>query len=160
MRARLGDRDRDRFERMVEDAFLRIPGRFRRRIQNLAIVVEDEPGIDELRRARCPRHSTLLGLYHGIPLTERTSAYGMVLPDKISIYQGPIERLARNERELRRIVEDTVWHEVGHYFGMNERQIREAELRWRQAARRRASRPSRPRGDPSGEPPTDEADGQ
>lgn len=127
--------DPHKFAGLVRKAYLEIPAYFRRRIANVAIVVEEEPGEDELRRARCPRDSTLLGLYHGVPLTERTSSYGMVLPDKISIYQGPIERLARNERELRRIVRETLWHEVGHYFGMDERQIRRAELRWRRASR-------------------------
>lgn len=127
--------DPEKFARLVRQAYLELPAYFRRRISNVAIVVEEEPGEDELRRARCPRDSTLLGLYHGVPLTERTSSYGMVLPDKISIYQGPIERLARNERDLRRIVRETLWHEVGHYFGMDERQIRRAELRWRRASR-------------------------
>ena len=97
----------------------------------MAIVVEEEPSADDLEGAHCPRGSTLLGLYHGVPLTQRTSHYGLVLPDKISIYRRPIERLARNERHLRQIVRETVWHEVGHYFGLNEQQLRRAERRWR-----------------------------
>ncbi len=127
----------EKFARLVRQAYLELPAYFRRRISNVAIVVEEEPGEDDLRRARCPRDSTLLGLYHGVPLTHRTSGYGMVLPDKISIYQGPIERLARSEKELREIVRDTLWHEIGHYFGMSERQLRQLELRWRRARRDR-----------------------
>mgnify|MGYP002153787410 FL=1 len=120
----------DEFARLVREAYRDIPARFRRRLHNVAVVVEQEPSEEDLARARCPRGSTLLGLYHGIPLTQRTSSYGMVLPDKISIYQGPIERMARNQEHLRRIVRETLWHEVGHYFGMDEQRVRRAERRW------------------------------
>ncbi len=85
----------------------------------------------------------MLGLYSGVPLTHRTSSYGLVLPDRIIIFRGPIERLARSEDDLRRIVRTTLWHELGHYFGMNERQVREMERRW---MRRR--RPGTPRDAP------------
>ncbi len=125
----------DPFQEYLEEAWLEIPARLRRRIENVAVVLEDEPSAADLRRARCPRGSTLLGLYHGIPLTERTSAYGMVLPDKISIYRGPIERQARSQRELRRIIKETLWHEVGHYFGMDELRVRRLEKRWRSPRR-------------------------
>jgi len=129
---------RERFDRLVQEAYLDVPAYFRRRIENVAVVVEEEPHADDLRRAGCPRDSTLLGLYSGIPLTHRTSSYGLVLPDRIIIFRGPIERLARNEADLRRIVRHTLWHEIGHYFGMNERQVREMERRW---MRRRPSAP-------------------
>ena len=122
---------RDAFARLVEEACLQIPARFRRRIANVAIVVEEEPGAEDIEGAHCQPGSTLLGLYHGVPLTQRTSRYGLVMPDKISIYRGPIQRLARNERHLRQIVRETLWHEVGHYFGLNEQQLRRAERRWR-----------------------------
>ena len=133
MRGRSGEPDK--FAQWVREAYLEIPARLRRRIANVAIVVEEEPSAEDLRSARCPRDSTLLGLYHGIPLTERTSSYGMVLPDRISIYRGPIQRLARGEAEARRIVKETLWHEVGHYFGMDEQRVRRAERRWRKANR-------------------------
>ena len=130
------DRTRsDRFEEWVREAWLDIPAPLRRRVHNVAVVVEEEPSAADLRSARCPRGSTLLGLYHGVPLTDRTSSYGMVLPDRIALYRGPIERQARNERDLRDIIRQTLWHEIGHYFGMNERQVRQAEARWRRAAR-------------------------
>jgi predicted Zn-dependent protease with MMP-like domain len=130
------EEERARFDRLVQEAWLAIPAGFRRRVENVAIVVEEEPSHDDLRRASPgadPRGATLLGLYHGIPLTRRTSSYGMVLPDKISIYRGPLERISRNERELRRNVRETLWHELGHYFGMDERQVRQAARRWRKA---------------------------
>ena len=121
----------EEFARLVEEACLQIPARFRRRIANLAIVVEEAPSAEDLEGTHCPPGSTLLGLYHGVPLTQRTSHYGLLLPDKISIYRRPIERLARNERHLQQIVRETLWHEVGHYFGLNEQQLRRAERRWR-----------------------------
>lgn len=120
---------REEFEQLVHEAWLRIPKRFRRRVHNLGIVVEDEPSGELLRGSGVPPGHTLLGLYQGIPLTRRGASYGMVLPDKISLFQGPIERAARHPAEIPRIVYDTLWHEVAHYFGMNEGQVRTAERR-------------------------------
>lgn len=113
------------FDHLVEEAFRKIPARFRRRLKNVVMVVEPEP----------PRPG-LLGLYHGRPLTHRSVGDSFTLPDHITIYQGPHERLARNPAHLARLVEETVWHEVAHYFGMDEAQVRRAE-------RRRALRPRR-----------------
>jgi predicted Zn-dependent protease with MMP-like domain len=110
-------RSRD-FDRLVESAVAAIPKQFRERMANLAIVVEPEP----------PRPG-LLGLYHGRPLPMRSVSEPFAMPDTITIYQGPHERMARDEAELERIVGDTVWHEVAHYFGMDERQVRIAERR-------------------------------
>ncbi len=122
---------RAEFEQIVEQAWRRIPRRFRDRIENVAIVVEDEPGARTLRSAGVPPSDTLLGLYQGIPLTQRGSGYGMVLPDKISLFQGPIERAARGDADVPRVVYDTLWHEVAHYFGMSEGRVRRAERRRR-----------------------------
>ncbi|HYM10545.1 MAG TPA: metallopeptidase family protein [Bryobacterales bacterium] len=120
---------RDEFEQLVHQAWLRIPKRFRRRVHNVGIVVEDEPSWELLRSSGVPPGHTLLGLYQGIPLTQRGASYGMVLPDKISLFQGPIERAARHAGEIPQIVYDTLWHEVAHYFGMNEGQVQTAERR-------------------------------
>ena len=113
----------DQFDRIVEDGLRLIPPRFRRLMRNVAIVVEAEP----------PRPG-LLGLYQGRPLATRSVFDSFALPDKITIYQGPHERLARSPAELRQMVADTVWHEIAHHFGMNEREVRNAE---RRRARRR-----------------------
>ena len=123
--------EREHFEKLVRAAWRRIPGRFRRRVHNVAIVVEDEPTRGQLRSSDVPPGDTLLGLYQGVPLTQRGSGYGMVLPDKISLFQGPIERAARSPAEIPEIVYDTLWHEVAHYFGMSEREVRVSERRRR-----------------------------
>lgn len=108
------------FDQVVERALARIPRRFRRRLENLAIVVEPEP----------PRPG-LLGLYQGRPMTHRSVFEGFAMPDRITIYQGPHERLARSPEQLEQMVADTVWHEIAHYFGMDEGQVRLAERRRR-----------------------------
>ena len=124
------------FDRLVAAAYARIPARFRRRLKNIAVVVEPEPGPAQLARGRVPRGNTLLGLYEGRPLTKRSVFEPFSMPDRITIFQGPHERLARSREHLARLVEDTVWHEVAHYFGMNELQVRAAERRRRGGAAR------------------------
>jgi predicted Zn-dependent protease with MMP-like domain len=119
------------FDRLVADAWDRIPPRFRRRMKNIALLVADEPSREQLARGRVPRGGTLLGLYEGRPLTTRSVFEAFAMPDRITIFQGPHERLARNAEHLAKMVEDTVWHEVAHYFGMDERQVRAAEARRR-----------------------------
>ena len=106
------------FEAIVERALKKIPRRFRRRLSNVVMVVEQEP----------PRPN-LLGLYRGRPLTHRSVGDSFVLPDQITIYQGPHERLSRTRAELERLVDETVWHEIAHYFGLNEAEVRRAERR-------------------------------
>ena len=106
------------FDAIVENALRLIPSRFRRRMQNVAIVVEAEP----------PRPG-LLGLYQGRPLSQRSVFENFAMPDKITIYQGPHERMSRTPAELEQMVADTVWHEIAHHFGMDERRVRRAERR-------------------------------
>ena len=115
------------FDVLVERAFRKIPGRFRRRLANVVLVVEQEP----------PRPD-LLGLYHGRPLTQRRVSDGFVLPDQITIYQGPHERMSRTPAQLEKLVEETVWHEIAHFFGMNEQQVRSAEIKKTRRRRTRA----------------------
>lgn len=124
----------DEFDRLVAAAYARIPARFRRRLKNIALVVEAEPAPAQLARAGV-RGGTLLGLYEGRPLTARSVFEPFAMPDRITIFQGPHERLARTPEHLAKLVEDTVWHEVAHYFGMDEAQVRAAERR-RRASRR------------------------
>jgi predicted Zn-dependent protease with MMP-like domain len=120
----------DEFDHLVAAAYARIPARFRRRLKNVALVIEAEPTAAQLGRAGV-RGGTLLGLYEGRPLTVRSVFEPFAMPDRITIFQGPHERLARTPEALAQLVEDTVWHEVAHYFGMNELQVRMAERRRR-----------------------------
>jgi predicted Zn-dependent protease with MMP-like domain len=119
------------FDRLVEAAYARIPKRFRNRLKNVAMLVEAEPSSAQLARGRVPRGSTLLGLYEGRPLTQRSVFENFAMPDRITIFQGPHERLARSPEHCAKLVEETVWHEVAHYFGMDELQVRTAERRRR-----------------------------
>ena len=113
------------FEDLVADALDSLPEEFALRMENVEVVVEDEPPMDLL--ARLPRGVTLLGLYHGIPLTSR-GQYGNVLPDKISIYRGPITRYWGDPDRIRAQIRRTVIHEIGHYFGIPEQRLH--ELGW------------------------------
>jgi predicted Zn-dependent protease with MMP-like domain len=121
----------DEFDRLVDAAYARIPAHFRKRMKNIAFLVDPEPSPQQLARGRVPRGSTLLGLYEGRPLTARSVFDSFTLPDRITIFQGPHERLAHDPAHLARLVEDTVWHEVAHYFGMDEAHVRAAERRRR-----------------------------
>ena len=123
---------RERFERLVEQALALIPKRFRDEMQNVAVVVEDEPSDELLDDMEIPEDETLFGLYQGTPLPERGWAHGNALPDRISIYQFPIEDACESEEDIRDCVAETVIHEFGHYFGMSEEEIEEIEEKfWR-----------------------------
>lgn len=116
---------RERFEEIVKRGIERIPEKFLKRLENIDIIIEDEPTKEQLKKLR-ERNVLLLGLYQGVPQTKRYN-YGEVLPDKITIFQKPIERAARNETEIEEMVKNTVWHEIAHHFGMSEEQIKKAE---------------------------------
>jgi predicted Zn-dependent protease with MMP-like domain len=123
---------RREFELLVADAVTLIPGRFRREMKNLALVVEDEPAGELLAEMDIEPPDSLYGLYQGTPLTERTWGYGNTLPDRITIYQRPIEEDCEDEDEMRDVIGETLIHEVGHYFGLSEEEIEEIEERyWR-----------------------------
>ncbi|HRY52634.1 MAG TPA: metallopeptidase family protein [Candidatus Portnoybacteria bacterium] len=109
------------FEKLVEEAIDEIPADFLARLKNVAIVVEDEPSAEQLAKLRLRKDLTLLGLYEGVPLTQRNAGYGMVLPDKISIFKNSIELIAQTPGEIKKIVQDTVKHEIAHHFGSDER---------------------------------------
>ncbi len=115
---------RRRFERLVAKALRRLPASVREMMDNVAVVVEDEPSPEQLASTGLRPGDTLLGLYQGTPLTARTSSYGMVLPDKITIFQKPIEAFCRSDQEIVRQIRETVVHEVGHHFGLSEAHLR------------------------------------
>ncbi len=117
--------DRYDFERLVIEAVEALPEAIRTQLENVEIVVEEWPDPAVLRHMGLRNPFSVLGFYHGIPRTQRTSHYGMVLPDKISIYRQPILRRCRNWREVRELVFSVVRHEVAHHFGITDERLRE-----------------------------------
>ena len=123
---------RETFEKFVEEGFLLLPEKFRARIKNVALLIEDEPSEEVREQEGLGEEETLLGLYQGIPATARGDTYGMgpTLPDTITLYQLPIEETAYEDGDdIRKVVAETIWHEYAHYFGMDEDevQLREEE---------------------------------
>ena len=121
------------FEKLVAEAVTLIPARFRREMKNLALVVEDEPAAQLLEEMDIEPPDSLYGLYQGTPLTERHWDFGNHLPDRITIYQRPIEEDCEgDEDEIRAVIGETLIHEVGHYFGLSEEEIEAIEEKyWR-----------------------------
>jgi predicted Zn-dependent protease with MMP-like domain len=123
---------RDRFLALVREALADIPTEFKDALVNIAIVVEDEPTFDQLREVDLEPPDTLLGLYEGTPLPERAWAHGNVLPDKVTLFQGPIEDASDDEDDVVVAIGETLIHEIGHYFGLSEEEIEAIEERyWR-----------------------------
>lgn len=113
------------FERAVAQAMDELPDHIRRQIANVAIVVEEWPDDETLEMADLDDPAELLGFYYGIPLTERTSAYGMVLPDKISLFRQPILLACSTDEEVRSAIAHTLRHEIAHYFGIDDDRLEE-----------------------------------
>ena len=123
---------RAKFERLVAEAVDLIPARFRREMKNLALVVEGEPSPDLLEEMEIEPPDSLYGLYQGTPLPERTWGFGNTLPDRVTLFQKPIEEDCEDEDEVRAVIGETLIHEVGHYFGLSEEEIEDIEERyWR-----------------------------
>jgi predicted Zn-dependent protease with MMP-like domain len=122
--------DRNRFRELVDEALQSIPEEFRSALTNIAIVIEPEPTAEQLAQVDVEPPDTLLGLYEGTPLTERQWAHGNVLPDKITLFQNPIEEASDDEDDLVIAIGETLIHEIGHYFGLSEEEIEEIEERY------------------------------
>jgi len=115
--------NRAQFEQLVAEVLAELPPQFQEKLENVAVVVESWPTPAALHQAGLRPGQTLFGLYQGVPRTQRTSSYNLVPPDKITIYQGPIEAHARTTADIRAQVRKTVLHELGHYFGMSEEHL-------------------------------------
>jgi predicted Zn-dependent protease with MMP-like domain len=123
---------RDRFLALVQEALRDIPAEFRDALDNIAIVVEDDPSPVQLAEVGLAAPDTLLGLYEGIPLPERAWAQGNVLPDKVTLFQQPIEDESEDEDDVVVAIGETLIHEIGHYFGLSEEEIEAIEEQyWR-----------------------------
>ncbi len=126
---------RAEFEKIVDAGINAIPEKFLAKLDNVGVVIEDEPAKAQLKKLKIKNGWTLFGLYEGVPQARRTAYYGAVLPDKITIFQKPIEQAARNEEDIKEIVKNTVWHEIAHHFGMGEIRVRRAEAKRRENLR-------------------------
>jgi predicted Zn-dependent protease with MMP-like domain len=113
------------FERLVADAVDELPDAFREKLDNVAVVIEDWPDQQAMRAAGASHPAGLLGLYHGVPQDKRTHNYGLVLPDKITIYQRPIELRCRTVDQVAWLVRRVIKHEIAHHFGLDDARLHE-----------------------------------
>ena len=118
---------REKFEALVSKVIENLPAEFQSKLENVDIVTEDWPTPGQLKRAKLSHPGQLLGLYEGVPLTKRGRGYGLVLPDKISIFQKPIEAQCHGEIEIEEEIGKVVRHEIAHHFGTNEETLRRIE---------------------------------
>jgi len=113
------------YEAIVHESIAALPERIRRELKNVVVVIEDHPP------ARADVQGVLLGLYEGVPLTAWGRSFSSNIPDKITLYRASIERVARSSEEIPHIIRETLWHEIGHAFGLDHAQIHKMEERWR-----------------------------
>ena len=116
---------RKEFEEAVVSALKGLPPFFKKKMENIDVVVADRPTRRQVGRGREARGETLLGLYEGVPLTERTETYGMVVPDKITIFQQPIESIYRSDTQIIAGIQRVVRHEIAHHFGISDHRLNE-----------------------------------
>ena len=114
---------RREFEKLVSDALEGLPPAIQGMLENVAVLVQLWPTREQLRANGMRRRDELLGLYEGTPLTERGSGYGMVPPDRVTIFQGPLEALVDSQERLAKEVRDTVVHELAHHFGISDEDL-------------------------------------
>ncbi len=119
--------DRQRFEWLVATAVDSVPEEFGTKLENIDVVVEDWPTQGQLAKARLRRGQTLLGLYEGVPRTRRSSHYGLVPPDKITVFQKPIEAQCRDDAKIGAEIQRVVRHEIAHHFGIGDARLRQIE---------------------------------
>lgn len=125
---------REKFEKIVAEGIDDIPERFLEKLNNVAVVIEDEPTSLQKKKLKIRSDWTLFGLYEGVPQVSRGVNYSGVLPDKITIFQKPIEAAAKNDKEIKEIAKNTIWHEIAHHFGMDEKRVRQAEAKRKKLA--------------------------
>jgi predicted Zn-dependent protease with MMP-like domain len=119
--------EREKFERLVAQAVASLPQEFLTKLENIDVVVQARPTRAQLEQAKLKHGETLLGLYQGVPLTKRGRHYGMVPPDKITIFQEPIEAKCRNDAEVKAEIRRVVRHEIAHHFGIGDARLRQLE---------------------------------
>lgn len=113
----------EQFNDLIARAMTELPAIYIRGLENVAIVIADEPTDEQKKQVRLDKQHNLLGLYEGIPLTSRGSNYNFVLPDKITLFKKAILEHSVDERDLFAIIKRTLWHEMAHYYGLGHRDI-------------------------------------
>ncbi len=119
--------DREKFEWLVARAVDGLPEEFVTKLENIDVVVEDWPTLAQLAKLGLRRSETLLGLYEGVPLTKRSRHYGLVPPDKITIFQKPIKAKCRYDAEITAEIQRVVRHEIAHHFGIGDARLKQIE---------------------------------
>lgn len=119
----------EQFELLVSAGIDAIPEKFLKKLDNVAITIDEAPSREQLLKNHVGRGYTLFGLYEGVPQIKRWNYGGGILPDKITIFRKPILTEADSEEEVKEIVKTTVWHEIAHHFGMDEEEVGAAEAR-------------------------------
>lgn len=120
---------RKEFEKLVADVLDKFPEEFMDKFQNVEFVIEEEPNMNEVKRLGLGEKGRLLGLYEGVPLRKRTHYYGMVLPDKITIFKNNIERVCKtNNVDLHEEVKHVIQHEIAHHFGTSDKRLRDLDI--------------------------------
>lgn len=117
----------EQFEQLINEAMDELPEERIKRLDNVAIVYEDDPSPEQRMKLKLRCDQTLFGLYEGVPLTKRGIGYNLVLPDKITIFKGPITHSADSMDALKEQVKHTLWHEIAHYYGLDHDQIHRLE---------------------------------
>lgn len=119
----------ERFDQLITRAMDELPQKYITGLENVAIIYADEPSDEQKQRMKLDNHHLLLGLYEGIPLTQRGNGYTFVLPDKITLFKNSILAVVNTEEELFEQIKRTLWHEIAHYYGLNHNRIDELQNR-------------------------------
>jgi predicted Zn-dependent protease with MMP-like domain len=119
----------DQFDQLISHAMDELPQEYIRGLDNVVIVQADDPTPEQLEKMKVEPHHVLLGLYEGIPLTQRGSGFSGMLPDKITLFKNPILAVVSNDDELREQIKRTLWHEIAHYYGLNHSHIDKLQSR-------------------------------
>jgi len=117
----------EQFNKLISQAMDELPEEYIKHLDNLAVVYEDQPSLEQRHKLKLRGNQTLFGLYEGIPKISRGAGYNMVLPDKITIFKNPITASVNNMSDLKRQIKHTLWHEIAHHYGLDHSRISELE---------------------------------
>ncbi len=121
----------EQFDHLITRAMDELPQKYIRGLENVAIIYADDPTPEQVVKMKLDNQHVLLGLYEGIPLTQRGAGYTFVLPDKITLFKNSILRVVQNEGQLFEQIKRTLWHEIAHYYGLNHDRIDELQAKRR-----------------------------